>query len=1297
MSNSHPTEASPPDSRVFVFHHASKEKEDHTRSTQVDKVAESYYNVESTHASTDSSADKFMTQAADKTLAGNGNANNMVVVTLPDELAGQDVHDKTAQSIYLPNDDLILSLRFYHRTTATRVSWYLSCILSVSILYIAAYWYPRIWLRWNCSLTTLEESKLRRGGQTWIAVKTRHDPLQMCRVKRQKLPTPTSASFLFPPSMKIPATAPGEQSTDITEDKSTPAEINNFFQFDYRSTVFLLHPTGSFIPLGDWRDPEWTSTSMLLGGLQPSKHLLLESLFGPNLIDVKGRSIGTILLNEVLHPFYIFMIYSIILWGNDDYLPYAIVIMVISIIGITSTTVETQRSVTRLRNMSRFVCKMEIWTQDDTGKGEWLVKDSTHLVPGDIINVAASGEGKIDILACDCVMLEGDAIVSEAMLTGESVPVVKSAIANSGLNLLHSPTNVSKLDRHFLFGGTRLIRARMQEKSLDGAVRAMVVKTGFNTSKGSLIRQMLFPRVIKFKFLKDAFTAIGILFLLAFIGMIASIIYFVHIGVDPEEIALRSLDVLTIAVPPALPAALSVATTFAIARLKRRKIFCTSPQRINVAGMITAVVFDKTGTLTEEGLSVLGVCEVSDQRSFKEATKSYEQMEKSEVKVNLREALATTHDLNTFEGKLLGEPLEGAMFAWTEAGLHEDEVAMHLGNEEGPALTSDGKQFTVPIVAIAGSRVAVVKKFDFSSNLRRMSVIVKGEHDTGAQVYVKGAPEVIGSLCHRDTFPMHYEESLDHWTRGGFRVIALAGKRWEDQRWETIQSKPREEIESDLTFLGLLIFENRLKEGSKDTIRLLNEGSIITKMCTGDAPLTAIAVAKESGLVADNKPVYMARVVADRDSDADVNEKSSGDDEEKEKISGGTGRGLVEWVDIADTNSTLDSYSLQPLRPNLLLTEIGLCISGETYSFAIQHCALETLERLLVSCQVFARFSPEQKQDLVERLQSLDYSVAFAGDGANDMGGLKSADVGLSLSQAEASVAAPFTSLDIRAMEELCREGRNAVTTSCNLFNFMIIYSLCEYFSVLMLYGAPSFSTSFTNADYLYIDIFLVFPFAIGMSASLPARKLANRAAHARIISRRNLVSIMNQFVLLVLAQLVIYLVLHQQEYYEPPQNDPDNLDLNTQDNTALFKTSIFTYVYAAIIWNFGPPHRQILPRNYLLTLAITVLTTLNFYFLFCTGGPLYDLFGFQGTVKKSFFWIIFGVIVAQFVFALGFELFGVDLVAQWLKKPTRAMQRIYWEKLQKKPFLNNEKRHRLVSKAIKRGLEVGQGRKEER
>lgn len=94
---------------------------------------------------------------------------------------------------------------------------------------------------------------------------------------------------------------------------------------------------------------------------------------------------------------------------------------------------------------------------------------------------------------------------------------------------------------------------------------------------------------------------------------------------------------------------------------------------------------------------------------------------------------------------------------------------------------------------------------------------------------------------------------------------------------------------------------------------------------------------------------------------------------------------------------------------------------------------------MLVRTAVFARMSPDEKHELVDRLQALGYSVGFCGDGANDCGALKAADVGLSLSEAEASVAAPFTSRspDISCVLEVVKEGRAALVTSFSCFKYM--------------------------------------------------------------------------------------------------------------------------------------------------------------------------------------------------------------------------------------------------------------------
>ena len=74
-----------------------------------------------------------------------------------------------------------------------------------------------------------------------------------------------------------------------------------------------------------------------------------------------------------------------------------------------------------------------------------------------------------------------------------------------------------------------------------------------------------------------------------------------------DEIITKSLDVITITVPPALPLCLMIGMGFALTRMKKRQISCISPPQVNVAGKVTIMCFDKTGTLTEEGLDLFGI------------------------------------------------------------------------------------------------------------------------------------------------------------------------------------------------------------------------------------------------------------------------------------------------------------------------------------------------------------------------------------------------------------------------------------------------------------------------------------------------------------------------------------------------------------------------------------------------------------------------------------------------------------------------------------------------------------------
>lgn len=81
---------------------------------------------------------------------------------------------------------------------------------------------------------------------------------------------------------------------------------------------------------------------------------------GQNIIDIAAKSVFGLLVDEVLHPFYVFQIASILLWSLDDYYYYAFAIAVISVSSILGTLFETKRTVERMREMSRFHCDVRV-------------------------------------------------------------------------------------------------------------------------------------------------------------------------------------------------------------------------------------------------------------------------------------------------------------------------------------------------------------------------------------------------------------------------------------------------------------------------------------------------------------------------------------------------------------------------------------------------------------------------------------------------------------------------------------------------------------------------------------------------------------------------------------------------------------------------------------------------------------------------------------------------------------------------------------------------------------------------
>ena len=151
----------------------------------------------------------------------------------------------------------------------------------------------------------------------------------------------------------------------------------------------------------------------------------------------------------------------------------------------------------------------------------------------------------------------------------------------------------------------------------------------------------------------------------------------------------------------------------------------------------------------------------------------------------------------------------------------------------------------------------------------------------------------------------------------------------------------------------------------------------------------------------------------------------------------------------------------------------------------------------------------------------LGKTVAMCGDGANDCGALKQAHIGLSLSQTEASVAAPFTSqvTDISSMVELLKECRAGLATNFSLFNIMALYSLIQYSTVVICQFYFSYPADF---QFLYWDIFCNFFFFLTFGYTKTADKLSKARPNASLFTISNIFQVVMMFGLQLTGQILM-------------------------------------------------------------------------------------------------------------------------------------------------------------------------------
>jgi len=173
----------------------------------------------------------------------------------------------------------------------------------------------------------------------------------------------------------------------------------------------------------------------------------------------------------------------------------------------------------------------------------------------------------------------------------------------------------------------------------------------------------------------------------------------------------------------------------------------------------------------------------------------------------------------------------------------------------------------------------------------------------------------------------------------------------------------------------------------------------------------------------------------------------------------------VDWFCVADEDYIFDKLKLQLYNEfnRTPTSDFVVAIEGKEYQF-FKSSNFHNL--IMDKAVIFARFTPDNKKDLVEQFSENGFVTLFCGDGANDTGALSSADVGVSLATNEATLAASFNSLSLNSVLDVIKEGRSALAFSCSQFKYILYSQILIGFGMsVLLYQLyyPSNSMSLIN------------------------------------------------------------------------------------------------------------------------------------------------------------------------------------------------------------------------------------------
>lgn len=446
-----------------------------------------------------------------------------------------------------------------------------------------------------------------------------------------------------------------------------------------------------------------------------------------------------------------------------------------------------------------------------------------EIVPGDMIILEAGNR-----VPADCVLIEAANVqADESILTGESVPVDKTPIATNQI-----AKAIAK--EHKLFMGTTLTMGR---------AKAIVIETGMRTEMGN-IADMLQNVGNEATPLQKRLERIGRELVLICLGICALItIAGIYHGEPVYNMFLFGVSLAVAAIPEGLPAIVTVSLAIGVQRMLKRNALIRKLSAVETLGSVNVICSDKTGTLTENKMTVKKIFAgdtVIDVTGSGYETKGSFLTAKGPINPNSYTPLhmlltigALCNNAEYKNGHISGDPTDAAiLIASKKAGIDSQTMSHFVRIAEIP----------------------------FDSDRKRMSVICKERNNY--YLFVKGAPDKIINLCAQklDGNGISMLNNLqkrnllnvnDRLAGQALRVLAFAYKKIDFAP----KSKLSPAIEENLVFVGLEGMIDPPKPEAIESIQSCYSAGIKPVIITGDHKNTAMAIARELGLNANESNI----------------------------------------------------------------------------------------------------------------------------------------------------------------------------------------------------------------------------------------------------------------------------------------------------------------------------------------------------------------------------------------------------------------------------------------------------------